>query len=501
MTENEKVVTNNELLKCLMDFKIEITKELKSNKEDTKKMDTKISNIDDKIEIIRKDTENESEKNNERDKLQNDRMQRMENRLNRFDEEVKRMKYQKIKQNKLKQMETNLIKQPENREQSPPAREQPDRDPLLITATSFSSEWAKSLEDMEFQTNSISSINTEPEKTKNAPPKIVAKDNTNTPKEDTKKDNKDTVKNKNGMKALIRWFGDETSDEDDTEDDSETEQWQTVDRVAMNKKKAKAAKKKKAVKIEKINTKASHIIGLGPISMDCLNYHRNNTENYDTANISAVKDWLNNYLKFDSTEIEEMEIKETLTSAKGDGIMYVAFTDKSDIAEIYARIAESQNKDISTRSYIPPQAFDRYMMLNRKCKDLREHRNVRTQIRFGKDDLEIYVKDKDENTPYTKIDLSEVTDMKMLPGYDLSKKWTTKKDRPPRRRINYDMESTVHEHPANRKDTTKAIHPISRENSGRIIKKPTKMNQNDMEKLKDGDMDTSRASTVSNSSI
>ena len=91
--------------------------------------------------------------------------------------------------------------------------------------------------------------------------------------------------------------------------------------------------------------------------------------------------------------------------------------------------------------------------------------------------------------------------MKMLPAYDLSKKWTTRKDRPPRRRINYDMSTTELEHPTIRKDTTKAIHPISRENSGRITKKPTKMNQADLEKQIDGEMDTSRASTVSNSSI
>ena len=137
MTETEKIVTTNELLKCLLDFKTDITKELRSNKEDTKKMDMKISNIDEKIERIRKDTESEAEMNKERDKQQDDRMQRMEIRLNRFDEEVKRMKYQRVKQNKLKQMETNLINQPEIREQSPPDRELQDRDPLLITASSF----------------------------------------------------------------------------------------------------------------------------------------------------------------------------------------------------------------------------------------------------------------------------------------------------------------------------------------------------------------------------
>ena len=253
---------------------------------------------------------------------------------------------------------------------------------------------------MEIQTNATSNTITEPIKLKETTTKTATKVKTKNPKENDHKECKNTKKN--GMKALKRWFGDETSDEEDTEDDSETEQWQTIDRVDMNRKKAKAAKKKKANKIEQINTKASHIIGLGPINLDCSNYQRNNTENYDAIKISAVKDWLRNYLKFDSTEIDEMEIKETLTSLKGDGIVYVAFTDKSDIAEIYTRIAESQNKDISTRSYIPPQAFDRYMMLNRNCKELREHRNVRTQIRFGKEDLEIYIKDKDENTPYNR---------------------------------------------------------------------------------------------------
>ena len=361
-----KEVTNQDLLKCLMDFKLEVKNDLRMNKEDTKKMDDKISSIDDKIERLKRDTEDEATKNKEREISQDERMIRMEQRLNKYDEECKRMKYQKIKQNKLRQMDSELAFQPTDSIRHPTESAQTERDPLLLTASSYSSDWAKTLEEA-----SLPATSAKPVRTDKSSPKT---DDKNTTPEKTKVTEVKKVHKKNkGMKALKRWFGDETmAEEDDTDDDIETEQWKTVDRVQRSKQRAKAANRKKAIKIEQINEKASHIVGIGPINADCLEFYREKNDNYEVAKTEAVKDWLNNFLKFNDTEIEDMKIKETLTSAKGDGIMYVAFSDKSDIAKVYARIAESGNSEISTRNYIPPQASDRYMMLNRKCKELRE---------------------------------------------------------------------------------------------------------------------------------
>ena len=81
----------------------------------------------------------------------------------------------------------------------------------------------------------------------------------------------------------------------------------------------------------------------------------------------------------------------------------------------------------------------------------------------------MYTKAKGENVPYCKIKLSEIVDEKELPEYDFTKKWNTKKDRPPRRRIDYTMNAAAN--PATRKEARKPVHPLSRENSGRTMSK------------------------------
>ena len=82
---------------------------------------------------------------------------------------------------------------------------------------------------------------------------------------------------------------------------------------------------------------------------------------------------------------------------KGDDIINVAMATEDKIRELYTRKAELKNEDIVLRSYIPPNFHRRFMYLNSVCADRRsEDPTLKTQLRFGEKDVEIYVKTKGE---------------------------------------------------------------------------------------------------------
>ena len=70
---------------------------------------------------------------------------------------------------------------------------------------------------------------------------------------------------------------------------------------------------------------------------------------FEQAKIAAVRNYLQFYLKFEDEELDNMDIKETMTAAKGDDTLYVAFQNKGDIREVHLRMAECGNPDLNTR--------------------------------------------------------------------------------------------------------------------------------------------------------
>ena len=80
-----------------------------------------------------------------------------------------------------------------------------------------------------------------------------------------------------------------------------------------------------------------------------------NNRDYENAKMTAVHHFLKDYLAYDNDELEQLKIKETTFTASKDKIMYVTFEELEDIREIYLRIAESQDTNIKTRDFIPPQ--------------------------------------------------------------------------------------------------------------------------------------------------
>ena len=61
---------------------------------------------------------------------------------------------------------------------------------------------------------------------------------------------------------------------------------------------------------------------------------------------------------------------------------------------------------------------------------------MKTQLRFGKVDIEVYTKVKGEETGYRKVDLDDFTDMRAVPSFNYGMKWKRYVDKPPRRATN-----------------------------------------------------------------
>ena len=230
---------------------------------------------------------------------------------------------------------------------------------------------------------------------------------------------------------IEKWFGfDSDSDEADT-DDSE---WSEVDRKKRREEKKKAQNRKKREIEQMTAMKASSMIGIGPIDSNWVERHKNEKIKFEDSKVLIVKELLARELEYNEEELEELDIRETRLVTKGDGIIYMAMGDQDQIKEIYKRKAELKNDDLTVRSYIPPNYFDRFTHLNRVCKEKREEDSqIKTQIRFGKKDIEIFVKYKNEGAPFKQIKLEEFTDMSKVPGFDHSISWKRYTDKPPRR--------------------------------------------------------------------
>ena len=248
-----------------------------------------------------------------------------------------------------------------------------------------------------------------------------------------------------------------------SEDLSDNE-WDMIERKKRNKEKRKRRKVARNKVEEDTFETTNHILGLGPIRDDDLNRLFKEHKDYKAAKIKAVQEFLQNALRFNDEEIEDIKITEAVVSAKRDGIVYAAFEDKSDIHEVRLRIAECKNDAIIVRNFIPPQVFERYMFVNKLCQVLRnKNERIRTQIRFGVRDVEVMVKEKGSKEPYRLKPLEELTDLRDIPGFDHTKRWVQRVDRPPRRRAFSSNEREVEQdHPDSRKQH---VSPPVRQNS------------------------------------
>ena len=141
-------------------------------------------------------------------------------------------------------------------------------------------------------------------------------------------------------------------------------------------------------------------------------------------------------MRFDSEELSELNITDTRNSKKGDEIMFVVFDCPEVVKNVRRRIADVQDDSIKTREYVPPQFFERHNAVSKFAAELRERdRTVKTQIRWGKDDLALYTKTRGTDNPFTPYDMEELGKAIELPRIEYNIKWNRRPDRPAWRQV------------------------------------------------------------------
>ena len=186
----------------------------------------------------------------------------------------------------------------------------------------------------------------------------------------------------------------------------------------------------------RVVAKARHIIGIGPVYTQSIEHFLKIVGDYDEAKKMAAQEYLSVHLRFNEKELAEIDITDTQVSAKGENILYIVVTDESNIRDIRARTAQCQNPDLQLQDFIPPQIFKRYIALSRFAHDIRsKNKNIKTQVRYGNKDVELWTKTRGEDERYERMEMEEVEREAQLPKFDHLVRWQKRPDRPPRRLI------------------------------------------------------------------
>ena len=232
------------------------------------------------------------------------------------------------------------------------------------------------------------------------------------------------------------WFGESTSEDSSEEENESTANWSTIDREKKSKEKRKIAKERKSRKAAQVAMKVRRMASLGPISDQEIEQQWKITKDYEVAKVWAVKVHLAEFYDYNQDELDGLNILETKRTNR-DEVIYIAAESEQDIRDIYSRKAEHKVDETVEKSYIPPQYFEWFSMLNKLCSERRAaDQNLKTQIRFGENDLNILMKRKGEDEPYRVVDFEYFTKETSVPQFDMTIKWKIQQDRPPRRRVN-----------------------------------------------------------------
>ena len=158
----------------------------------------------------------------------------------------------------------------------------------------------------------------------------------------------------------------------------------------------------------------------------------------------ALKDFLRDNLGYIQSELDELSVQETKFATRGENVLYVALSVREQVKELHVRRAESRNEEILVRNYVPPNLYERYMALNRECTGQRAaDPNLKTQLRFGTHDVELFIKYRGEQSGYRQIKLSDFMDTNSLPSFDHKVHWKRFVDQPPRRKVTYKSVTAV----------------------------------------------------------
>ena len=276
---------------------------------------------------------------------------------------------------------------------------------------------------------------------------------------------------------MRKWFGDSTDEEDDDTMNEDDHSYTKIEREKKNRKKKQLAKEKKLKKVADTARKARNIVGLGPIKSTEINERKTRGMTFEEAKLDAVNCHLRKYYKFNDTEITDISIVETSIS---NDTVYIAVNDREDIHDLYVRKADCKRDNIFLRTYCPPQFYSRFATLNKICADERQkYPDLKTQVRFGHNDLEILTKDRGSREPFKIVDLQEFIGDNELPSFDHSIKWHKHNDRPPRRRVTSSTHTTPATSPTSSPSNRQNLPAIDTENISRQTRQLSINSQDD----------------------
>ena len=187
-----------------------------------------------------------------------------------------------------------------------------------------------------------------------------------------------------------------------------------------------------------------------------------------------------------------MEILETKQCASRNDIICFVLKDQDHIREIHYRRAVSCNDDLIIRDYVPPQYHARYVAIGKKAAERRAiDKTLKTQIRWGEKDLEIFVKNRMENNAdgekerFRKTNLQEFMQDTPLPDFDMEIEWKARKDEKTKKKLVFGRKesmipslknSQIAEHPTSRQNTT------SRQNKGGMLRQHSYSSREELKK-------------------
>ena len=251
--------------------------------------------------------------------------------------------------------------------------------------------------------------------------------------------------------VITTWFGD--TEEEDTDSDV-SDGWTEVERKRKNTERRRRTKRRKKEKEVRCAANAACTAGVGPIKMSDVMDLVNGGTNFEDAKIEVFHNFLKDKLGYNETELSELSLVETKFATKGDDVLNVAMSDQEHIRELHVRRAESQNDRIIVRNFIPPNFYKRYMTINRICSDRRaEDPRLKTQLQFGKSDVELFTKYRGEESGYRFAKLEDFMDTTELPLFDHDLKWRKVVEKPPRRKINYGANTVGRSNSSQRKES------------------------------------------------
>ena len=536
-------------MKFMSDFRTSMEQ---NNKYTNEKLDKKLEvineKLDNKLDDINNEIRNIKDQINGNEENSHDVLNRMDDRLSLLEEEMKKSSLLSKKREELRKSEEERLaserleeqnKQKVNEVPLPPRRKSFERiiinqedltnelNPQEKTTSSFKSSWANEMEEeLRNASNELSKVENRVKKAE----RLVS--------QDTRRKSAEELMNLDGRRSrenrqisprrmeyqegscsnlevrdhwdkllkkekklkvrkpieVVNWFADEPTTDSDLSNDSQDEDlgWTEIEKKKVNEKKRKIRYLKKKNKMEEVASKMKKIIGIGPIPTNSVQYFEKENISTHEARKKAIKEYLAYHLEFDEEDLEQLEILETKQCASRNDIIYFVLGDQDHIREIHYRRAASCNDDLILRDYVPPQYHARYVAIGKKAAEKRGlDKSLKTQIRWGEKDLEIFIKNRNENNEdgdrerFKKTNLQDFMGDTLLPDFDMEIEWKTRRDEKTKKKITFGRKEAMipslkYSQPTV-KPTSKQF-PLSKHNKGGLHRQLSNTSREDLRK-------------------